>query len=110
MTPLVCIEVLLFGQTSVSYVSIRLQATSSRGFGESMSKENARINPNQHRIYFQVTPTNILSFSLSKAGMTGVHFIGGGDNYFELVGKEIGDTATLQLDGVSITGMIIFLE
>ncbi len=75
-----------------------------------MENETGRIHPNQHRIYFQVNPTNILSFSLSKSGMTGVHFIGGGENYFELVGKQVGEIATLKLDGVAITGTIVFLE
>lgn len=78
--------------------------------GDRMSAENAIISHNQYRIYIQINPMKILSVSLSKSNMPGVYFVGGGDNYYNLVGKAIGDEVSIHIDGVEFTGTVIFLE
>lgn len=75
-----------------------------------MSEENDVIRHNQYRIYIQINPMKILSVSLSKSNMPGVYFVGGGENYYSLVGKSIGDEVSIRIDGVDFTGTVIFLE
>jgi hypothetical protein len=75
-----------------------------------MTAQNETVSHNQYRIYIQVNPMKILSVSLSKSNLPGVYYIGGGENYFNLVGKAIGDEVSILLDSKEVSGMIIFLE
>ncbi len=107
----------VFGSQTKSEPHANSQHSNKAGAGSSRReyrtkppRETTISSSFQGRIHVEITKTRIVQLSLSSRPIRGVFSASSGSNYYALLNRSIGESVELILDGVAVTGVILFLE